>query len=86
MELSFGALKPKVLGFVAKGMENISTPVMRATIARAFAEDGQLFYLRKNMDKFLTTQVEEKVQIPFEVIEVIYDLVYNLNIHSLQVW
>lgn len=80
MELSFGALKPKVLGFVAKGMENISTPVMRATIARAFAEDGQLFYLRKNMDKFLTTQVEEKVQIPF-----IYDLVYNLNIHSLQV-
>lgn len=85
MDLSFGALKPKVLGFVAKGMENISTPVMRATIARAFAEDGQLFYLRKNMDKFLTTQVEEKVQIPFEVIEVIYDLVYNLNIHSLQV-
>lgn len=85
MELSFGALKPKVLGFVAKGMENISTPVMRATIARAFAEDGQLFYLRKNMDKFLTTQVEEKVQIPFEVVEVIYDLVYNLNIHSLQV-
>jgi hypothetical protein len=39
-KLTMGELKPNMISFVNKGFEAISTPAMKATIARAFQEDG----------------------------------------------